>query len=61
MAMAAVDEFMWVERDDESIFIFFYCCLCPLTIPFLKVHSAYTYAEGHRLNRYHKRRLELLR
>jgi hypothetical protein len=59
--MAAVDEYMWVEADTESMFIFFYCRLCPLTIPFLKVYSAHTYAQGHKLNSYHKRRLELQR
>ena len=55
----AVDEFTWVEQDDEFNLIFFYCCLCPLTMPFLEERTARIYRDGHRHNAYHRRRLEL--
>jgi hypothetical protein len=57
----AVEEYTWVEPDNESPFLFFYCRLCPLTIPFLAGKVADSYRRGHELNAYHKRRLEQLR
>jgi hypothetical protein len=59
--MAVKDELMWIEEDRESYLTFFYCRLCPLTIPFLDAAIASAYQDGHKLNSYHKRRLELLR
>lgn len=59
--MAVADGFTWVEQDVEFKFIFFYCQLCPLTIPFLDSSNALAYLDGHQFNSYHKRRLELLR
>lgn len=59
--MAVEDEHMWVEEDYEFKLTFFYCRLCPLTIPFLEPVNAYSYLVGHKHNAYHKRRLELQR
>lgn len=59
--MAAVEDFMFIEEDKEFHIAFFYCCLCPLTIPFLELSNAYSYRDGHKYNSYHKRRLELQR
>lgn len=50
---------MFVEPDKESIFVFFFCTICPLSIPFIHARNAYLYLDGHRHNAYHKRRLEL--
>jgi hypothetical protein len=58
--MAVIDKLMWVEEDVQFNLAFFYCRLCPLTIPFLEVVNAQAYQDGHRHNSYHKRRLELL-
>lgn len=59
--MAAVEDFMFVEEEKDFQLTFFYCCLCPLTIPFLDPINAYSYRDGHKHNAYHKRRLELRR
>jgi hypothetical protein len=56
-----VGEYMFIEEDTEYSMVFFYCTLCPLTLPFLKAHTAVIYSQGHTLNKYHQRRLELQR
>jgi hypothetical protein len=56
----AVEEFTWVETDHQFHMTFFYCRLCPLSIPFLEESNAESYRAGHSHNSYHRRRLELL-
>lgn len=53
------NNFTFVEYDSQFKWYFFFCELCPLTIPFLKSKIAQAYKTGHELNAYHKRRLEL--
>lgn len=55
----AIEELMWIEKDFDFFLVFFYCQLCPLSIPFFEEATAKAYLEGHRHNSYHKRRLEL--
>ena len=54
-----VGEYMIIEPDEDFGMVFFYCSLCPLTLPFLYARTAFIYSQGHMLNKYHKRRLEL--
>lgn len=58
--MTVEDGFTWTELDEQFKLTFFYCRICPLTIPFLVPRNARLYMDGHRHNAYHKRRLELL-
>lgn len=55
------DDFIAVEFDKDFHWHFFFCELCPISLPFLKEKTAWAYAHGHTLNPYHKRRLELQR
>lgn len=56
----AKEEYVWTEFDKESHLIFFFCSLCPLTLPFFELATAEAYLAGHLQNSYHRRRLELL-
>jgi hypothetical protein len=53
--------FTIVFKDSDYDMYFFSCSLCPFVMPFLNERTAYIYEKGHCRNKYHQRRLELLR